>query len=69
MQCNEPVDGHGSYLLIHLSLMYLEIGTVKGLGVLLQALREEFTTHTWVIHVGITIAILPGFGAVSCICY
>ena len=45
-------------------VMFLETGTLKSLGVLLPELREEFTTHTWVI--GLAIAILPGFGAVSC---
>ena len=45
-------------------VMFLETGTLKSLGVLLPELREEFTTHTWVI--GLAIAILPGFGAVTC---
>ena len=44
--------------------MFLETGTVKSLGVLLPELRQQFGTHTWVI--GLAIAILPGFGAVSC---
>ena len=42
----------------------LEIGIVKCLGVLLPELREQFSTDTWVI--GLTISLVPGFGAVTC---
>ena len=44
--------------------MFLEVGTVKSLGVLLPELREQFGTQTWAI--GLAIAILPGFGAITC---
>ena len=46
------------------TVMFLETGTLKSLGVLLPELREEFTTYTWVI--GLAIAVLSGFCAVTC---
>ncbi|XP_072019838.1 monocarboxylate transporter 12-like [Amphiura filiformis] len=44
--------------------LLLETGTVKALGVLLPDLREQFTTHTWIV--GLMISLVPGFGAVTC---
>ena len=44
--------------------MFLETGIVKALGVLLPVLRQQFITDTWVI--GLSIAMMPGFGALTC---
>ncbi|XP_072044768.1 monocarboxylate transporter 13-like [Amphiura filiformis] len=44
--------------------MALETGTIKSLGVMLPSLRQQFSTQTWVI--GLSIALAPGFGAVTC---
>ena len=44
--------------------LLLETGMVKGLGLLLPALREEFSAYTWVI--GLIISLVPGFGAIAC---
>ena len=44
--------------------LLLETGMVKALGLLLPALREEFSSSTWLI--GLIIAFVPGFGAVTC---
>ena len=44
--------------------LLLETGMVKGLGLLLPALREEFSSFTWVI--GLIISLVPGFGAIAC---
>ncbi|XP_072051497.1 monocarboxylate transporter 13-like [Amphiura filiformis] len=41
----------------------LETGTVKALGVMLPTLRQQFSTPTWVIGLGISLA--PGFGAIT----
>ncbi len=39
-------------------------GTLKALGVMLPTLRQQFSTQTWVI--GLSIALTPGFGAMTC---
>ena len=44
--------------------MFLETGIVKALGVLLPCLREQFSTHTWII--GMVIFIVPGIGVITC---
>ena len=44
--------------------VFIDIGIVKSLGVLLPTLRQQFSTDTWVI--GLSIALIPGFGALTC---
>ena len=44
--------------------LLLETGMVKSLGVLLPAMRDEFSTDTWVI--GSVISLMPGYGIVTC---
>ena len=45
-------------------LNLIETGVVKSLGVLLIDIREQFSTHTWVI--GLAISLSPGFGSIIC---
>ncbi len=46
------------------TIMLLETGMVKALGVLLPVLRQQFGTKTWVI--GLIISLVPGIGVVIC---
>ena len=45
-------------------LQLIETGMVKCLGVLLIDIREQFSTHTWII--GLAISLSPGFGSIIC---
>ena len=45
----------------------IDTGIVKSLGVLLPDIREQFSTHTWVI--GLAISLSPGFGSIICMFY
>ena len=45
-------------------IYFLSAGMIKGLGVMLPVLREQFTTQTWVI--GMIISLVTGFGSVAC---
>ena len=45
-------------------LQLIETGMVKSLGVLLIDIREQLSTHTWVI--GLAISLSPGFGSIIC---
>ena len=43
---------------------FLSTGMVKGLGVMLPVLREQFATQTWII--GLIISLVSGFGSLTC---
>ena len=44
--------------------LFLETGVIKAFGVLLPTLRQQLETDTWLV--GLSIALMPGFGAFTC---
>ena len=55
-------DGKWSWLVLCMVSLtvFLEMGTIKGLSVLLPDMKEELSTHTWIV--GSCIAIITGMG-------
>ena len=55
-------DGKWSWLVLCMvtSTVFLEMGTIKGLSVLLPDMKAELSAHTWIV--GSCIAIITGMG-------